>query len=153
VSGVEADCSGRGSSTPGGREDVVGGVQVVEGVGHAQVRHRLIDQLAQVGRGHAAVGQGRGGHDPEFGGPAGGGDRGELHEQPGTQVERVVELGRVTQDLVERPVVEERDQLRVGPRERRRVAEQLVVIGLRGAGERHRVTRPRRRGRWCTARR
>jgi hypothetical protein len=41
-----------------------------------------------------------------------------VHEQPGTQVERVVEIGRVAQDLVEGPVVEERDQLRVRPRER-----------------------------------
>ena len=104
-------------------------MQVVKRAGHADVRNRLVHDLLQLHRAHATVGHRGGGQDTELGEPAGGQYRGQLHHQPGRQVERVVQPCGIGVHLVEREVVEVLDQLGIGLRQRGdAVAEQLVVI-------------------------
>ena len=95
----------------------------VEGLGHADVRHRLVDDLLQLDRGDADV-EGSAGHRPELAQGLARDHGGELHHQPGPDVQAAV-----GDDLVEGEVVEYLDQLGVGPREGRGVVGKQLGRG------------------------
>jgi hypothetical protein len=113
-------------------EDVVGGVDEVEDLGHAYVRHCVVDDLFDLD-GSDADGQGCSQHDSVFPERLAGDHGCQLHHEPrpGVQVP-------VTQHLVERKVVEVLDQFGIADLQGRDVArEQFVVILLCPFAESH----------------
>ena len=134
VSGVVVDCP-RAEARCRLGEDLVGGVEGVEDLGHADVGDRLVDDLFDLDR-RDADGERGSEHHPVLVSAWQAIMRGELHHEPGAGVE----VG-VLEHFVEGEVVEDLDQFGVGDRQGRDVAgEQLVVVLLRGIADRHGFT-------------
>ena len=89
-------------------EDVVGCVNEVEGLSHADVGDGLVDDLLYLDRGDPA-GEGGTEHDPVLTQRLAGDEGRELHHEPGPGVE-----AGVPERLVEGEVVEDLDQLGIG---------------------------------------
>ena len=115
--------AGQRQRHPAFGEDVVGGVQEVKHLGHADVGNGLVDDLFQLHR-RQSGGQCGAGHDPELGHGLARDDRSQLHHEPAADVE--VAVG---EHLVEGEVVEALDEFRVGLGQGRfPVREQFVVV-------------------------
>jgi hypothetical protein len=93
-------------------EDVVGGVDEVEGLAHPGVGHGLVDDLPGLDR-RDPGGEGGAEHDPVLAERLAADERRELDHQPGPGVEAAV-----PENLVEGEVVEDLDQLRIGDLQR-----------------------------------
>ncbi|MFZ2048394.1 MAG: hypothetical protein WAV12_30710 [Trebonia sp.] len=93
-------------------EDVVGGVDEVDGLAHPRVRHSLVHDLPGLDRCDPG-GEGGAEHDPVLAERLAADESRELDHQPGPGVEAAV-----PQHLVEGEVVEDLDQLRIGDLQR-----------------------------------
>jgi multidrug resistance efflux pump len=117
-------------------QHVVGRVQEVEDLAHADVRHGQVDDLLRLDR-RDAYAQRRAKHDAVLAQRLAGDERSELHHEAGPDVERLV-----AQHLVERPVVEDLDELRIARAQRRVVMwKQGVVVALRFFADGHACSR------------
>ncbi len=127
------DWPGKGNGMPSLGQHFVRGVDEVEDLGHADVRHGLVDDLLDLDRGDPD-GERRAEHDAVLAQGLAGDHRRELHHQPGPGVEIAV-----TEHLVEGEVVEGLDEFRIGRRQGGDVAgKKLVVILARSRVGRHR---------------
>jgi hypothetical protein len=114
-------------------QDVVGGVDEVEGRAHPGVGDGLVDDLPGLDGRHPG-GEGGPEHDPVLTQRASADERRELHHEPGPGAEPAA-----LEHFVEGEVVEDLDQLRVGDRQGRDVTgEQLVVVLPRSVADSHR---------------
>ena len=111
VSGVVVDWPGRGNATPSFGENLVGGVDEVEHLGHADIGHGLVDDLLDLDR-RDADGERRAEHHAILAQRLAGDHRRELDHQPGASVEIAV-----SEHFVEGEIVEGLDQFRVGHRQ------------------------------------
>jgi hypothetical protein len=89
-------------------EDVVGGVDEVEGLAHPRVGNGLVDDLPGLDRCDPG-GEGGAQHDPVLAECLAANERRELHHEPGPGAEPAV-----PEHLIEGEVVEDLDQLRIG---------------------------------------
>ena len=105
-------------------EHLVGGVDEVEDLGHADVRHRLVHDLLDLDRSDPD-GERRAEHDAVLAQGLAGDHRRELNHQPGPGVQIAV-----TEHLVEGEVVEGLDELGVGHRQGGDVAGKKLVVVL-----------------------
>jgi hypothetical protein len=112
-------CVRRGAGLPVERqphaalaEDVVGGVDEVDGLAHSGVGHGLVDDLPGLD-GRDPGGEGGAEHDPVLAERLAANERRELHHEPGPGAEPAV-----PEHLVEGEIVEDLDQLRIGDLQR-----------------------------------